>query len=237
VSAAGGKKPTRRRSRAKARKGWQAPDSPPPDSLLIPVYLLHARSQMAESDIVGRRRQLEARQSLASIYRAQLIEKERLTREVIEADAQMSDDAHWINRQQILRQANRAVDPRLRLFFDELSLQIWRSDDPVATFQALLYGEPARGAPSGSHDYRDFLIAAKVAYRMRRREKRDAACAAVGREIPLSRDAVLNIYKKRNKFETEVQLNMWEREACFGEGPPTIAADLPTSGLKNRGSV
>jgi len=237
VSAAGGKKATRRKSRAKAQKGWQAPDSPPPNSLLIPVYLLHARSQIAESDIAGRRRQLEARQSLASIYRAQLIEKERLTREVIEADAQMSDDAHWMKRQQILRQANRAVDPRLRLFFDELSLRIWRSDDPVATVQALLYGEPARGAPSGNHDYRDFLIAAKVVERMRRGETRDAACAAVGGEILLSRDAVLKIYKSRNKSETEVQLNMWKRQACFGEGAPTVAADPPTSGLKNRGRV
>jgi hypothetical protein len=239
LSAAGGKKANRRKSRAKAQKGWQAPDGPQPDNKLIPVYLLHAGSQIDESDIAGRRRQLAARQSLASIYRAQLIEKERLTREVIESDAQMSDDnAHRVKRQETLQRANGAVDPRLRPFFDELSLRIWRSDDPVTTVQALLYGEPARGAPRGNHDYRDFMIAATVARRMRRGEKRDAACAAVAEGIPLlSRETVLKIYKKRNKFETEVQLNMWEREACFGEGAPTIAADPPLSGSKKRGSV
>jgi uncharacterized protein (DUF2267 family) len=228
---AGGKKTTRRKSRAKAPpKGWQAPDSPPPSDLLTDAYLSHARAQISGLDTDARQRQLEARRALATLYRVQLIEKERLTREVIEADAQMGDDAHWIKRQQILQQANRAVDPQLRLFFDDLSLRIWRSDDPVATAQALLYGEPARGAPSGNHDYRDFLIAAKVAHRMHRKEKREDACAAVARKLNLSPGTVLNIYKKRrNKSETKVQLNMWERqaeaeaEACFGEGTPTTA--------------
>jgi hypothetical protein len=175
----------------------------------------------------GRRQQLAARRSLASIYRAQLTEKERLTREAIEVDARTSDDdPARMRRQQNLRQAARVVDPRLRLFFDEPSLRIWRSDDPVATVQAFLYGEPTRGAPSGKHEYRDFLIAAKVAWRMGRGQRRDAICKSVGDEFGLSRDTVLNIYKKRNKFETEVQLNMWEREACLGELPTDKELDV-----------
>lgn len=229
---AGGEKTTRRKSRAKAPPhGWQAPDSPPPSNLLVDAYLSDARAQIGGLDTDARQRQLEARRALATLYRVQLIGKERLTQEAIEADALMSDDAgRQMKRQRILQQANRAVDARLRLFFDELSLRIWRSDDPVATVQALLYGEPTRGTPSGNHEYRDFLIAATVAFRMRRGETRDAACAAIACELNRSFDTVLSIYKKRrDKPETKVQLNMWvreaeaEAEACFGEGAPTTA--------------
>jgi len=210
---------TRRKSRAKALNGWQAPGRPPPDTQLL---LLHASSRIAESDTAGRRQQLEARRALATLYRAQLIEGEQLRREVIEADAQMGGDAAWrMKRQQLLQQAYHTVDPQLRPFLDGLSLQIWSSDNPVATLQALLYGEPTRGKPSGNHDYRDFVIAAKVAYRMRRGEKRDAACAAVAQE-PGSpgTDAVLNIYKKRNDIETKVQVNIWERKDCCDAQSP-----------------
>jgi hypothetical protein len=238
LNAARAKKTTRRKSRAKARKDWQAPDSPPPESWRIDAYLLDAREQIAESDIKGRPRQLEARRALAALYRTQLIEQERLIREANEAawprDAQVSEyAAYGIKRQHKLRQAAQVVDPRLKLFFDELSLLIWRSGDPLATVQALLYGEPARGAPR-KYEYRNFLMATKVADRMLRGEKRDAACKSVADEFGLSSDAVLNIYKTRNKPETTIQLGMF---GLPGKGAPVSAPDELSSGPINRGSV
>ena len=118
------------------------------------------------------------------------------------------DDVSRMRRQQILQQANRVVDPQLRRFFDELSLRIWRSADPVATLQALLYGESARGAPRGNHAYRDFFIGAKVAWRMRHGQKRDAACAAVAERswATKSRDSPKHLQEtKQNRDGSSTQ--------------------------------
>jgi hypothetical protein len=209
VSAAKGKRTSWRKSRAKVKEEWQPPKSPPPDARLTNAYLADAREQIPPSDKKGRRRQLEARQDLLTLYREQLIEKERMTREAIKIDPSPDDQASW-KRQQILERAHGVVDLQLRTFFEELSLLIWRSEDPVATLQTLLRGERTRGSPRGKNDYRDFLIAAKVAGRMLRGERRDDACAAVADKFRLSWHAVLNIYKRRDILETKAQLE-WDR--------------------------
>ena len=208
---AGGKKTTRRKSRAKARKGWQAPESPPPDNLLIDAYLSDARAQISGLDTDARQRQLEARRALATLYRAQLLERDRLARSANEiARAHDPDDvANWqSDLKLIVQQADKAVDPRLKGFFAGLSDQIWRSDDPVTTLRVLLCGVAIRGAPR-KHEYRDFLVATAVVGRIHYGEKRDVACGKVADQFGLSSAAVLNIYKRRDKREVKAQLGLF----------------------------
>ena len=203
---AGGKKTTGRKSRAKARKGWQAPDSPPPSNLLIDAYLSDARAQINGLDTDARQRQLKARRALATLYRVQLLERDQLARKANEvARAHDPDDiAHW----QFVQQADKAVDPRLKVFFAGLSDQIWRSDDPITTLRVLLCDVAIRGAPR-KYEYRDLLIAAEVAGRIHLGEKRDATCGKVADHFGLSSDAVLNIYKRRDKREVKAQLGLF----------------------------
>jgi hypothetical protein len=210
VSAAGGKKATRRKSRAKAQKGWQAPDSPPPSKLLVDAYLSDACAQSGlETD--ARQCQLEARKALATLYRAQLLERDRLARKANEVARahDPSDVDNWQSEQKLIaQQAAKAVDPRLKVFFAGLSDQIWRSDDPVTTLRVLLCGVAIRGATRKYGD-RDFLIAAEVAGRIHHGEKRDAACGKVSDQFRLSPEAVLNIYKRRDKREVKAQLGLF----------------------------
>jgi hypothetical protein len=130
-----------------------------------------------------------------------------------------------------VQQATQAVDPRLSVFFAGLCDQIWRSDDPVTTLQALLCDEARRGAPR-KYEYRDFLIAAEVAGRMDCGEKRDAACRDVADQFGLSRDAVLNIYKRRDKQEVKAQLGLF---GLPSEGAPVDCRDPGIGGSKNSG--
>ena len=230
MSATGGgkKKTSPRKSRAKeVRENWQPPDRPPPDSLLIEAYLSDARAQIADTDIDGQRRQLEARRALPTLYRAQLLERDRLAARANEV-ARAHDPnnfANWQSEQKLMQQADKAVDPRLKFFFATLSDQVWRSEDPVTALQILLSVKAGRGAPR-KYEYRDFLIATEVAGRMYRREKRDAAVKAVADQFRLGCDAVLNIYKRRNKREVKAQLGL------FG-----LPGEAGIGGLRNSDSV
>jgi len=208
---AGGKKTTGRKSRAKARKGWQAPDSPPPSNLLIDAYLSDARAQINGLDTDARQRQLKARRALATLYRVQLLERDQLARKANEVARahDPNDVANWQSEQKlIVQQADKAVDPRLKVFFAGLSHQIWRSDDPITTLRVLLCDVAIRGAPR-KYEYRDLLIAAEVAGRIHLGEKRDATCGKVADHFGLSSDAVLNIYKRRDKREVKAQLGLF----------------------------
>ena len=152
-----------------------------------------------------------SRQALVTIYRKQLIERDRLARKANEI-ARVSNlrDLAKLDAEQklIAQQAAKAVDPRLKNFFAVLSSQIWRAEDPAGTLQILLCASPIRGAPR-RYEYRDFVIATKVAGRMNSGETRDSAVAAVAAEFNMGSDAVLNIYKRRNKVEVQLQLELF----------------------------
>jgi hypothetical protein len=205
---AGGKKAARRKSRAKAPpKGWQAPDSPPPSDLFIDAYLSKARAQISGLDTDARQRRHEAHRALVALHRVQLLKRDQLALRANEVARALGEN--WQSEQKLIaQQADKAVDPRLKVFFADLSNQIWRSDDPVTTLQALLCDATIRGAPR-KNEYRDFLIATEVAGRMHHGEKRDATCAEVGDRLNLSTEAVLNIYKRRDKKEIKAQLGLF----------------------------
>ena len=81
---------------------------------------------------------------------------------------------------------------QLNMLFNDLTAASGNSTIALAR----LIGEaPKRGRPH-ENAHSDFMIAADVAYRMRKNKiTRDAACEEVAKEACLSKDSVLRIYK------------------------------------------
>jgi hypothetical protein len=202
-----------RKSRSKTTGKWAAPPDLPPSPDRLGLYLLDARQPFGDTESEAEEQRIAAVGALAILYRQQSLERLRLIREArdefAEADPMKADfNERKVAYEASIARGNRAVDPRLQQFLEDASDEIWRSIDPVAALTRFLNGTAKRGAKR-KYAYRDFRIATEVAGRMLKGEKRDAACEAVACEFQLGCDAVLNIYKRRDKVKVKVQLGLF----------------------------
>ena len=99
------------------------------------------------------------------------------------------------------------VDPRLRLFFEDVAQHIWLSADPTLALNEFLQAKTKRGRPK-RNVYEDLLIAVEVTELMNEERSRDMACEQVAQRIGLKFETIRNIYSHSDKREVAAQIDL-----------------------------
>jgi hypothetical protein len=93
---------------------------------------------------------------------------------------------------------------RLSMFIDDLTVDVWSSNNPGEVLAEARNGTPKRrrGRPrTREYEHRDFMIAVDVAECMRKGMSRDEACAKVAGLAHLSFERVMSIYSDQMRHK------------------------------------
>jgi hypothetical protein len=101
---------------------------------------------------------------------------------------------------------------RVGMFVDDLTIEVWSSNNPGEELAAVRKGTPKRGRGrprTRENEYSDFMISADVEERRRSGLSRDEACGEVAKLVRLSFERVVSIYSDQMKRKgTSVRLEV-----------------------------